>query len=423
MPKWTSPLWLVLLSALFLSACSLNLSPDRNTTTNVIDNTTPPTVTLISPQANDTYLENLAVQIQASVGNAGADISRVDISVDGMVVQTLAAPNTMQTTVFSVPARWTAVGVGQHTIRVQAFRSNGLSGEASVVMNVVVQTTPTIAPTNTVPPPTIAPTATLQPDSAAPTADAGSGATTGAPADATAGSTTAPAATSNVPTVVATSNVNVRPGPSTAFTAIPGGLLANTTATVVGINPRRDWYKIQYGNGTAWVFSGVVTVSGDLSALPVDQGPPPPATLAPTLATGATTAPPAAAGANLSITNVRILVNGTAGTPGCGVDFQVLVTVVNSGNQPTATGFFVIGRVVGPNVPESGVGSIERSQAISDIFQPGTTREITLPTFNQARTGGQGYTLNALIGLNGNPDANAGDNARPTTYTLGGSCA
>ena len=68
----------LLLLVVGLAACNLNQS--QVTSTTVSGN---PEVRIVSPLPNATYLEGVPVNIVANVSNAGADIDRVEVLVDG----------------------------------------------------------------------------------------------------------------------------------------------------------------------------------------------------------------------------------------------------------------------------------------------------------------------------------------------------
>ena len=129
-------LWIVLLLCLAscLTACTLNnvgvpaaVSGD-------------PVVRILSPLPNATYFEGIAVNIQAQVSNAGANIDRVEVVIDGATVATLSAPNPTDAAAFNVTHGWSATGLGAHTISLTAYRPDGsTSAPVSVEITVVAQ--------------------------------------------------------------------------------------------------------------------------------------------------------------------------------------------------------------------------------------------------------------------------------------------
>ena len=75
--------------------------------------------------------------------------------------------------------------------------------------------------------------------------------------------------------------MNVRLGPGLEFDPPIGAIAAGQTAELLARNPTGDWYKVRYEDSDGWVFADLVTVSGDISGLPIDSGPSLP-TIAPT---------------------------------------------------------------------------------------------------------------------------------------------
>lgn len=115
-----------------------------------------------------------------------------------------------------------------------------------------------LAASPTPPPPTFTPTATPILETATPTVTA----------------------TPIAPTVTATYNANVRMGPGEDYPVIDF-LLTGQQGNVLGRydkSPIGSWYYIKrIGTGlNGWVYSGAVTVGGDLSKVPVWEAPPTP---------------------------------------------------------------------------------------------------------------------------------------------------
>jgi uncharacterized protein YraI len=91
---------------------------------------------------------------------------------------------------------------------------------------------------------------------------------------------------SGVPSVTATTDVNVRSGPSTDY-PVYGVAPTGASAPVTGISPDGGWYQITIPttyspDGTGWVSATYVTLQGTTPAeLPVVQPPPPPEEVVP----------------------------------------------------------------------------------------------------------------------------------------------
>src|SRR5690606_3641224 len=98
-----------------------------------------PVVEIRSPQPNATYFEHVAVNIQAIVTNAGADIDRVEVVIDGATVATLQEPNPNGADTFPVTHGWSAAGLGVHTIGVTAFRGDGSSSAPAQVEITIIE--------------------------------------------------------------------------------------------------------------------------------------------------------------------------------------------------------------------------------------------------------------------------------------------
>jgi len=98
-------------------------------------------------------------------------------------------------------------------------------------------------------------------------------ATTSDPAqDATAVAKLAPLATaapasSGLPGEIGPGSANVRQGPGTGY-AVTAVLYKGDKVTVVAANPAQDWLQVQAGGKEGWVSRALVTVSGNLGALP-----------------------------------------------------------------------------------------------------------------------------------------------------------
>ncbi len=115
-----------------LAGCTLSSAPESQPVSGE------PVVQIVSPQPNAIYLEGVAVNIQATVSNAGTDIDRVEIVVDGSTVATIPSPNADGATMFNATYGWSAAGVGTHTLGVTAYRTDGTSSApATVEINVI----------------------------------------------------------------------------------------------------------------------------------------------------------------------------------------------------------------------------------------------------------------------------------------------
>jgi len=98
----------------------------------------PPTVIIDSPPSGT--LVNLGNDVQAQVTASDADgegVARVDLQVNGVVVQTSQAPGNGQAN-YSVLLTWTPTEIGTYTLTAIAYRADGTASEpASVIVEIV----------------------------------------------------------------------------------------------------------------------------------------------------------------------------------------------------------------------------------------------------------------------------------------------
>lgn len=416
-------LFLIAALALMLGGCNLASTPGQNT----VAISGPPTVQIAAPPANATYLENVAVNIQALIGNAGTDIDRIEILVDGTIIQTLKTPNPGGAPSFSIAQSWQAAGEGQHNISITAFRADGSSSApASVAINVITsQPSPTASTGVTE---TTGGGTTVQPTTATSggntnqqvqptTATSGGNPPTNPPAPTNAPPTAAESPTPTTPYVTTIQGINVRSGPSTKFNPPIGSLAANQSVDLLARSPDGQWFKVKYYNGAGWVFAAYTKPSVDPASLTVDAGPPIPADTATPLPTALPippTAVPAQTTANLVLGTVKI-------TPDlpivCGKTVGISIDVANLGGQPTTTsGTISIRDIrVSDNSEDASTqgafGPINNGQTIniSGIF-------LTVTTYV-----GEQHKLVITLNPNGAvPETSNADNGRELTYNLGG---
>jgi uncharacterized protein YraI len=394
MTGFRSLLWIIL--AVALAACNLLTAPSNQSAISG-----PPVVQIAAPPPNATYMENVAVNIQALVSNAGPDIDRIEILVDEQIVETLKSPNPGGAGSFSIAQMWTASSAGSHTIGVTAFRPDGSSSApATVTVNVVSlaasATTETSNSTN-------ANTATQ------------SGGNTSQQSAATRAPTTPPKPTEppapeasntpNIPIVTVNQGINVRSGPSTKFNPVIGTMKAGDTAPALGRTPDGSWFKIQYYNSNnAWVAAQFVTASIDSSQLPVDAGPPIPTdTPVPPTAIPVTAVPTAApTSANIVLGNVGF----NPALPAMGSQATDRGGTISIKDYRSSTGQEL-------HSTQGGFGPLQAGQTINygGIF-------LTVTTFV-----GEEHRIVVTLNPDGAvPETSTADNSREFRYTLGGSC-
>src|SRR5688572_30689888 len=126
-------LFLLLIASFALAACDMAAATTED---NSFEG--PPIVRIAAPLANDTYREGVGVDILVRVENAGPDVARVAIQVDGEIIGEQTLPNSSGQPSFTVQIGWTATGVGSHTISAVASRGDTTVSEpATVTINVV----------------------------------------------------------------------------------------------------------------------------------------------------------------------------------------------------------------------------------------------------------------------------------------------
>jgi uncharacterized protein YgiM (DUF1202 family) len=360
----------------------------------------PPVVTIAAPRAEAVYAPGVEIILQARISNAGPGIAQVEATVDDSPLLELSDPNPTGAYAFSVQGSWTAEEPGEHTVTVIARREDGTASEpASVTFRVggtaIASPSPAASATITVPilptpslaPPTAAATRTTAPATAAPTAPSGA----------------APTATLN-------QTANIRSGPGLVFNPPIGSLTAGTTVDILARSPASDWLRIRYANGDGWVFAALVTVNGDLNAVPVDAGPPPPNATNPpaTLPLPPTNTPPTTA--NL-VAGIIVL---DPAQPTCAQAFIVGLDVANTGSQPTAASGTV--RLVDTRAAD---GSVQQETTGGfPVLQPGETFRVNMPLTISTYYGETHRLTLTIDPANEVPEATDSDNAQTLDYVL-----
>ncbi len=407
-------LLLPLLVALFAAACTLNNAPDNPQ----IAISGVPVVQIAAPQPNATYLEGVSVNIQALITNAGADISKVEVAVDGAIVASPEKPNPTDGPAFSINPSWSAAGAGSHTLTVTAYRADGsASAPASVTISVVSSVSlatevPTVEATE-------APASNQSGDNTeadngdnSDSADVSSdnsdnssdnnGSSTEKPTD-----EPKPTETPGKPVATFKQGINVRRGPGTVFEPPIGAFAAGQTADILGVSPDKTWYKVRYYNADGWVFGQLLDIAGDTSSLPVDAGPPTPVpTPVPPTAIPATAVPQTSV--NLVAGNIRVDPN----PPTCNKTFKINIDIANLGNEDSSvTGSFRIEDSAGGNTETTtgSISTIKKGETIKSADIP-----ITVKTnYNEQHT--ITITLNPDSTI---PETTHDDNVKQFTYKL-----
>ncbi len=241
MMKRVSLVIFVLLLTVALTACGASPTPAKTT------------VKIDSPASNTQATVGDVITIQATATDAKG-VTRIELLVDGAPVGGADAPGAQ--TSFSALQKWTAAGVGPHTLSVQAINKDKVTSErASIVINVVAGAAPTVAA-----PTAIIVTATAVPPTKSPAQSATAVAPTAAPPTA-APTTAAPTATkppAPTATAVPPTPVPPTPVPPTA-TAVPcqyvATFLSETIPDGTQLQPNQQFNKtwtVRNDGNCAW---------------------------------------------------------------------------------------------------------------------------------------------------------------------------
>lgn len=397
----------MLILILGLAACNLSVQPD-----NVAGQFTgAPVVMIAAPLPDASFMAGVNINIQASITNAGPDIHRVEIALDDRILTELAQPNPEGEPAFTVSEAWVAEGAGSHIITVTAIRADGTpSAPATVTINVLGegestgQDNPTSIPTttesgSTTNPPLPTPIVTAIPAVNTPVPQAQN---TQVPAA---------SATPSVPMATFTTGINVRRGPDLVFNPPLGQVAPNDSSEILAVNSAGTWYKIRYYNSEGWVYGPLITLSGNTSQLPIDNGPPVP-TLTPVPPTAIPPSPVPQANVNLVAGNIRTEPDMRV----CRETFNIYIDVANFGTERSPSGnIAVVDMAAGGNsTTEGAFGPIEPGQTVNIGPIPLTVSV----NYNEQHTLRITLDPHNLI-----PETNKGDNTREITYTLEqGSC-
>jgi hypothetical protein len=251
----------VILTMLALAslACSLGMANNEKSAEEI---TNQPLVLLVAPVNASVYAEGVDVALHAVVQDSGAGVTRIEFRVDDVPVDEVTAAQAGGQPSLDGIVSWGAAGQSGHLITVEGFRADGSSLGVDDVSVQVVQA-PGAQP--------VQPAAETSPDEAGPsTEETAPPAEQAAPADSAApppaGGGGGPVARVNV------GNLNVRQGPGTTYPTV-GTLAQGEAPDIVGRNEDSTWWAISFGGGTAWVFSDLVTVEGDVSQVPLVAAP------------------------------------------------------------------------------------------------------------------------------------------------------
>jgi hypothetical protein len=313
-----------------------------------------PVVALVAPKTNAIYADGATINTLAQVSNAGEDVARVVVTLNGASAQIFTDPNPAGDKTFNVAQALESPGIGEHTLSVTAYRADNSASETQAVSFMVVDAStvtipqgdplvePTTVPTEVTEPVVEAETNdeetnTVEDDSDVPEPEEEEEPDTPEPSltpTATQPPTDTPEPTSSAPVAISTANINIRSGPSTLFEPPIGAFREGERAPIIALSTDRRWLRIRRDNGVdGWVFGNIVDIEGDIGGLPLEEGPPLPPTEIPPTNTPVATSPPA-------LTNNLVPVSPFLDPPGpsCGQPFRAGITIRNDGTGTLSTG-------------------------------------------------------------------------------------
>ncbi|MCC7207235.1 MAG: SH3 domain-containing protein [Anaerolineae bacterium] len=284
-------------------------------------------VVFLAPANNSVIAQGSTITLAVTAQDSGPGVAKIDILVDGVLLESVAAPVEGGQSSLTAHVDWEASGVQGHLITAEAQRADGTPlGEAGVAVTVVEVSGPDATliaalPTQNTP----EPTPTRRPPS--PTPDAPANTATPAP-------TLTPSITPTVAGVAPTLRVtfdflNIRAGPGTEYPQI-GRMNNGETARIVGRNADRTWIVVEFGPVRGWVTSNpnFSEISGDTTNIPLVAAPAAPAAT-PTLQLVQPLAPTSTVGTVADLVIDRWVF--TPETPNVNQTFFVTIVVRNQG--------------------------------------------------------------------------------------------
>ncbi len=253
---WARPLAIVIL--LSLSALSCNLVNQQNSQpTQALPPTSSsgvPLVVVNSPANGSEVVPGQEVLVQ-SLAQDALGVTRIELRVNGYIVNTVSSESPVGDTQMSVIQSWTPSDAGTAALEVIAYRGSLASLPAQLTVN-VRQNAALV-------------TATLLPPI---------GVTQPAPDDFTCRAR------------VEVNGLNFRTGPATNY-PIQQVLILGNLVEIVGRLGDNSWWQVVDGLTYGWISSAYTSETGDCSAIPVAVPPPSPTPL-PATATPLPTQPP-----------------------------------------------------------------------------------------------------------------------------------
>lgn len=233
---------LVALMMLAAAGLACNLLELRATPIPMLTPTSPfgaPTVTISSPADGSEVARGQEVLIQSTSTDA-VGVTRVELRVNGFIVNTVSAETTTGSRQFSVIQSWTPTDAGQAVLEIVAYRASVASAPARLTLAVresAAQITATVIPP--------------------------AGVTQAAPQDLTCRAR------------VEVSGLNFRTGPNTNYPIIRI-LSLGSAPRITGRLGDNTWWQVQDSLDLGWISAGYASATGDCSQVPIAVPPPSP---------------------------------------------------------------------------------------------------------------------------------------------------
>lgn len=210
-----------------------------------------PRLVVVAPVNNSRYAAGARIMLHAAAFD-WLGVDRLAFEVNSVPVGEVRSPDPAGAPILTGSVAWTVPDEQAYRITVEAFRTDGASlglrdvriegiRAAGVQMPPVLPTAPPEA-TPTASPPTAIPTNTPARGSGAPILQG--------------------------PVARADTALNVRQGPGTEYPTIRV-MAAGERASIVGRNADSTWWAVVVNGVNGWIFAGLTTVEGDVSAVPV----------------------------------------------------------------------------------------------------------------------------------------------------------
>ncbi len=253
-----SPFLVLVMLSLGALACNLtqNAGPPTTAPTPTSSAGTP-TVTINSPVNGSEVVRGEEVLVQSTARDS-IGVTRIELRVNGFIVNTVPSESPTGDTEFSVIQSWTPAEIGPATLEVIAYRASVASEPARITVNVRESAAQVTA---TAPLPV---GVTLPPNDTVCRAR------------------------------VEVQGLNFRTGPSTNYPIIRVLTLGNLVE-IIGRLGDNSWWQVRDGTTVGWISAAYTTATGDCSLVPIAVPPPSPtprpATATPTVTPSVTPIP------------------------------------------------------------------------------------------------------------------------------------